>query len=305
MKIEQAIVQYLLKTKKLTLEGIGTFLLYNTAPDPADPEKAVTLPEKSVVFQYDPKAGEDPDLVDFIVENTNKIKPLASSDLDSFLSLGRQFLNIGKPFVLQNLGTLDKLNSGELVFKQGHLITHRIEPEKIKIEEPENEEKEENLFNDYQKERKKSKAPKSILAILIIIILIFLAWTVWHYGFNKKNNVENLQSTETVVPITDSSHLKKDSSTIANAALDSINIQKKQRGDSITFNIVVRKYRSESAALARFEELKNYHRNVIMYTSDSVIYKVAEPFTLPISDTTKILDSLKRYYTKVYVEIPK
>ncbi|HEY5461644.1 MAG TPA: hypothetical protein VIJ95_00165 [Hanamia sp.] len=305
MKIEQAIVQYLFKTKKLTLEGIGTFLLYNTAPDSADPEKAVTLPEKSVIFQYDPKAKEDPDLVDYIVENTNKIKPLASSDLESFLSLGRQFLNIGKPFVLQNLGTLDKLNSGELVFKQGHLIAQKIEPGKVKIEEPETEEKEENLFNDYRKERKSSNTPKAILAVLVVIILGFLGWAVWHYGFSKKSNVESLQSTETIVPITDSSNLKKDSTVNANAAADSNNIQKNNAGDSITFNVVVRKYRSEGAALARLKELKYYHRNVIMYTNDSVIYKVAEPFKLPLSDTTKILDSLKRYYAKVYVEIPK
>lgn len=303
MKIEQAIVQYLFKTKKLTLEGIGTFLLYNTAPDSADPEKAVPLPEKSVIFHYDPKAKEDPDLVDFIVENTNKIKPLASSDLESFISLGRQFLNIGKPFVLQNLGTLDKLNSGELVFKQGHLVAQKIEPGKVKIEEPETEEKEENLFNDYQKERKSNNAPKAILAVLVVVILGFLGWAVWHYGFSKKNNVESLQSTEPIMPITDSSNLKKDST--ANAAADSNNIQKNNAGDSITFNIVVRKYRSEGAAMARLKELKYYHRNVIMYTNDSVIYKVAEPFKLPLSDTTKILDSLKRYYAKVYVDIPK
>jgi hypothetical protein len=40
-----------------------------------------------------------------------------------------------------------------------------------------------------------------------------------------------------------------------------------------------------------------------MYTTDSITYKVAEPFALPLSDTTRILDSLRRYYTKAFVEI--
>lgn len=305
MKIEQAIVQYLFTAKKLTLEGIGTFLLYNTAPDSSDPEKSAALPEKSIIFQYDPRAKEDPDLVDFIVEHTNKIKPLASSDLESFLSLGRQFLNIGKPFMLQNIGTIDKLNSGELVFKQGHITPQKLEPQKVKIEEPEDEEKEENFFNDYQKERKNNSAPKVILAFLVIAALVVLAWAVWHYGFSKKNDTETLKSTEPIVPITDSSQLKKDSVILANAEPDSNNIQKNQPVDSTTFNIVVRRYRSKNAAIKRLEELKSYHRNVIMYTDDSVIYKIAEPYTLPLSDTTRIINSLKRYYTKVSVEIPK
>ena len=67
------------------------------------------------------KPSEDNDLIDFIVQNTKKIKPLASADLDSFLTLGRQFLNIGKPFTIQNLGTLEKLKSGDLNLNPGLL----------------------------------------------------------------------------------------------------------------------------------------------------------------------------------------
>jgi hypothetical protein len=33
-----------------------------------------------------------------------------------------------------------------------------------------------------------------------------------------------------------------------------------------------------------------------MYTADSVTYKLAEPFNLPLSDTAKIKDSLNRFY---------
>jgi hypothetical protein len=46
-------------------------------------------------------------------------------------------------------------------------------------------------------------------------------------------------------------------------------------------------------------------RDVIMYTTDSITYKVAQPFILPLSDTTKILDSLNKYYYrgKAFIEI--
>src|SRR6185437_16456160 len=112
----------LLKTKQLTLQGIGIFHLDASVPTSADPDKPIIIPENAITFQYDPRAKEDEGLVDFIVEHTRKIKPLAASDLDSFLSLGRQFLNIGKPFNLPHIGTLEKLNSGVLSFIGGQHV---------------------------------------------------------------------------------------------------------------------------------------------------------------------------------------
>ncbi|MGH2649304.1 MAG: hypothetical protein ACRDE8_17120 [Ginsengibacter sp.] len=114
MKIEQALVLYLLKNKQVSLQGIGTFKIDGAIPDSTDSDKPFVIPAEAISFSYDPRTKEEDDLIDFIVVNTKKIKPLASADLDSFLTLGRQFLNIGKPFTIQNLGTLEKLTSGEL-----------------------------------------------------------------------------------------------------------------------------------------------------------------------------------------------
>ncbi len=108
LKIEQVIVQQLYSSKKITLQGIGTFSLDSSVSLPVDSEKAMVIPENAIHFDYNPKVGEDEPLIDAIVQHTKKIKPLASADLDSFLMLGRQFLNIGKPFTIGGLGTLDK-----------------------------------------------------------------------------------------------------------------------------------------------------------------------------------------------------
>ncbi len=295
MKIEQVLVYYLLKTKHLDLQGIGTFQLEGSVPDVSDSDKPVVFPENSVTFYYDPKVTEDEGLVDFIVEQTHKIKPLAASDLDSFLSLGRQFLNIGKPFTLPNIGTLEKLNSGLLAFKPGQTMAERIEPNKIKNENEDGTAEEESLFNDYQKARKSNSGAKLIFVLLILIVLAAIGWAVWHFGFNKTNSPETLTTTEPVVPIKDSS-FKTDSAIIANS---------KPASDSVTFRIVVNQYRTIYSAEKRLASLKKSNRNVILYTdNDSATFKIAEPFKLPLSDTTKMLDSLKTFYTKTYgVEI--
>lgn len=296
MKIEQALVHYLLKNKVLTLQGIGTFELNAALPEPTDPDKPIIIPENAISFQYDPRAKEDDGLIDFIVEHTNKIRPLAASDLESFLSLGRQFLNIGNPFTLYNLGTLNKSSSGELVFEAGELIAKKIEPQKIKIEGPENINEEEKYFNDYTPERKSKNGTKAIYTLLILIALGLIGWAVWHYDFNKKED-ESISSTEPVIPIIDSAASTAMDSTKTNSSINQSN-----SADSFSFKIVVNEYTSLNAAMKRLSDLKRYGRNVIMYSSDSLKFKIAEPFTLPLSDTTKILDSLKGYYTNVYVE---
>jgi len=296
VKIEQVLVHYLLKTKKLTLQGIGTFHLNASVADSSDSEKPIVIPENAITFTYDPRVTEDEGLVDFIVEHTRKIKPLAASDLDSFLSLGRQFLNIGKPLNLPHIGTLEKLNSGVLAFVPGQLIAPRIEPNRIKHEDEEPKEAaEENLFNDYQKERKTNNSGKMILTLLVLVILAFAVWAVWRYAFTKKDEPKNLTTTEGIVPVKDSS-FKADSTTIAN-------VQPAKVSDTVSFNVVVGEYHTQTAAEKRLGRLKNNHRNVILYTDDSTIYKVAEPFNLPLSDTSRILDSLRRYYAKALIEV--
>ena len=297
MKIEQVLVHYLIKTKQLTLQGIGTFHLDASIPDSADSEKPIIIPENAITFNYNPRVTEDEGLVDFIVEHTKKIKPLAASDLDSFLSLGRQFLNIGNPFNLPHIGTLQKSNSGVLTFVPGQLVAPRMEPNRVRQEEEEGgEPAEESLFNEYQKERKTNNAGRMILMLLVLVILGFAVWAVWRYAFTKKEETQNLTSTEGIVPVKDSS-FKSDSTTIANAT------PVVPVSDTVSFNIVVSEYHTANAAENRLQKLKNYHRNVIMYTDDSSTYKVAEPFYLPLADTTKILDSLKRYYAKAFVEV--
>ena len=297
MKIEQALVLYLLKHKQISLQGIGTFKIDGAIPENNDHDKPVIIPAEAISFTYDPKTKEDNELIDFIVLNTKKIKPLASADLDSFLTLGRQFLNIGKPFTIQNLGTLEKVNSGDLVFKPGPVI-QKIELPKPKIEDEGGEKYDENLFHDYQKESPPNNR-KVFLIILIIALLGLGSWAAWHFGF-KKDTAESVPATNNIVPVRDTvdTTQKQTSDSLAEAqrVTDSIRNAQKNPADSFTFKVVLKTTTNKEVALARLAKLKSYGRKVIMYTDDSITYKVAQPFMLPLSDTTKILDSLNSYY---------
>ena len=280
MKIEQVLVQQLYSNKKITLQGIGSFRLDSSVSLPMDSDKGIVLPENAITFDYNPKAGEDEALIDAIVLHTKKIKPLASADLDSFLMLGRQFLNIGKPFTLEGLGTLDKAQTGELVFLPGQFITPKIEAPKA-LKEDETEEKS-GLFPDYDSEVK-SNSTRNIIIVVVIVLLGLGAWAAYEFLY-KKPDQQLVNETQPEQTNTDTL-IQKDSVITPVASID-----------GYTFKIVFKVTKDKQDALKTLNKYKKFGHKVIMYTTDSVNYKVAEPFTLPLSDTTRVKDSLNKFY---------
>jgi hypothetical protein len=291
LKIEQVLIHYLLKNKEITLQGIGTFKAVAPLPDTSDTQKPVIIPEGAISFDYNPRADVDPALIEFITEYTGKIKPLAASDLESYLMLGKQFLNIGNPFILHNIGTLQKNNNGQLIFKDGQYAADKIDPQR-KIEDEGAEQHDENMFNEYQKERDGGKG-KGILVVVAIIIIGMIVWALYQFVFKNNEKTDSVSTTNIISPIADS--LFNDS---INRSVNQPVSVIKAPSDTFTFNVIVNEFNDKLRAENREKELTRYGRKVILYTSDSVTYKIAEPFNRPLSDTLKVRDSLNKYYGK-------
>ena len=299
MKIDQVIVLHLYNNKQVTLQGIGTFRLDPSVSLPADIQKELVIPENAVNFEYNPKATEDEALIDSIVQNTTKIKPLASSDLDSFLMLGRQFLNIGKPFTLDGLGTLDKTQAGQLIFIPGQFITPKLESSTA-LKESINEESS-GLFNDYN--RKPDNTGKKILAIAAAIVIIgLIAWAIYYFMIsdNSVNNENNLTGQTDLVA--DSFAVKMDSP--PQLAVPDTSYVENESEDGFTFRVVFQTTKDKNAIINRMNKLNSWGHHAVVYTTDSVNYKLAELFKLPLSDTGRIKDSLSKFYgSPVFVEV--
>ncbi|HLA60559.1 MAG TPA: hypothetical protein VK622_17415, partial [Puia sp.] len=108
MKIPLLLVQYLYKNRRMPLPGLGIFTLDKSVVLPDEHDRALLSMPNAVQFQNANIAAADKELISFICENTGKIRPLAISDLDSYLNLGMEMLNIGKPFYLEGIGTITK-----------------------------------------------------------------------------------------------------------------------------------------------------------------------------------------------------
>ncbi len=309
MKIENHIVQYLYEAKKVTLENIGTFYLSAEIPTP-EADKEVALPADAIRFEFDRNAPQDEGLVLYIVKQTRKIKPLASSDLESFSILARQFLNIGKPLIIEGMGTLLKSQEGGFEFTQGAYVNTKIDlhgggPLREKASE-------EISFSS--PEKKKSKVP-GLWVYGLIFLLLAGAASVAYYFFNKENTDQPLVHAPAVtIPDTNATTKLPDTSVTSQPAADTSLLKPVDSmalpaanvpaAGTYTFKIVIKEYANKILAEKAYQRLTNYGHTIILSPIDSVRYKLAIPFSSPLSDTLRAKDSLRIFFnSRTYVEL--
>lgn len=300
MKIEQLLVQYLYNNKEVSLQGIGTFRLAHSVVLPADNDKDFSIPADGISFTYDPKTPEDDALINFIVQQTRKIKPLASADLDSYIMLSKQFLNIGKPLRIEGIGTLLKNQAGQYDFTPGQYITPKIEP----AVKPLKEKLDDDVSFRAAEERKPVNVKKWALIIGLLLVLAGGGYATWWYFTNKAHNKATFEQPK---PEKETATAPDSNKTVSTRPPDSTTqntTTKPADPNSPLFKVVFMTTTDKFKAIARMSQQLARGHKVIMYTADSITYKLAEPFILPLSDTLRVKDSLAKWYygKKVFIE---
>ena len=286
LKLSPLLSQFLITNKELNLTGIGKFSLDNAG---------------TIVFEQDASIKEDPELIKFIAENTAKMKTLVSADLDSHLELARQFLNIGKPYQFEGIGTLTKNKFGKFEFVQVN-----TSPEKTKeqhVEGRDTTSTTENSFTDYEEmfSPKRSKAPtgKKIVTWLIALIGLSLAVFGGYLVYSKTKNKKVIVVKEEPAP-TQPQVQQDTSSKVVQTDTLSKSIPAAKSPDTVIakgmYRFVIEKA-ARQRALYRYNFLKSNFIDVKMDTKDSVLFKLY--FLLPSSpaDTAHKRDSLQRLYS--------
>lgn len=314
MKLALLLAQYLYTNKKLDLPGIGTFHLDpSVVIDPEIEKNHKPEPLNGIRFDYNNSIKENPELTDYIAAKSGKIKALAAADLDSHLWLGQQFLNIGKPFVLEGIGQLIKTQSGALDFSAGS-----IQPEILKVQEnwqpiaDTSSQAGENDYKDLLNTRRESVQWKKPAAFILIIAGIGVA--IWGgYTIYKKNSAAQpaAMTTQDAPPVTKpapsvpepvpaTTTLPADTSSQPN------NTMAVTPGSNAGMFRFVVETAGRQRALARFQKLKSLPTDIKLETADSINYKLYFLLSASPADTAKMLDSLRTYYTpkwsKAFIE---
>jgi len=287
LKLAPLLAQYLYEHKKLDLAGIGTFLLDPTARTNPDAQHA----SEGITFQNNANVKDDEALISYISGQTGKMKPLASSDLSSYLELARQFLNIGKPFQIEGIGTLVKQKSGQLEFTADHLLIDKVKDSGIKeLSATSTSDGSLTTYESLKPQVEKSPPYKRIfLGLLIIATTALIIWAGYKmYKSNSSNEAgEEQNTTEETLPVNDTSkYVPPATDTIAT---------KQPTTATGTYRFVI-EIANRQRARYRYEMLRKGGVPVQISTADSVTYKLF--FLLPATpaDTARISDSLTIWY---------
>lgn len=297
MKIPQLLVLYLYTNRKMSLPGLGIFTLDKSVILPDENDRNLHSTPNAVQFQNANIVAADKELISFICEQTGKIKPLAISDLDSYLNLGMEMLNIGKPFYLEGVGTITKNKAGKFDFSPGEysLIRETGSPadhDKKKVYAKDKKQVTESL-------PVQNRTGLKVLAFISALVIVGLGgWMM--YKKNSQTVSETNPDTSSVVqqqvPVATDT-LKRDS----------------QRKDSATvlpadtphpvaaihpgtpYKFIILATDDKPRALRRYNQLIGFNLKAHYYHVDST-YKVFFQFPALARDTTHIKDSLRKEY---------
>lgn len=298
MKLTHLIAQYLYKTKRLELQGIGSFILEGPIDIDLENEKSQKEARiEGISFQNDQSIKKDPELIAFLSTHSGKIKALAAADLDSHLELAKQFLNIGKPFLLEGIGSLTKIRSGEYAFTPGTVLTEKFIEQKIKtdITDLRSEEPASDYKAALYKRPKTTNWKKPITFLLVILGIAIAIWggyAVYKRNADKKQNLtepkdKTILIEDNIPAIKDSINIETPATTVNTSGLTKFVLEISDR----------------TRAFERYNQLKTYLWDVHMETKDSISYKLF--LSLPVSpaDTSRVVDSISILYgRKVFIE---
>lgn len=294
-KYENLISAYLRQQKTVSLEGIGHLRLENDTPQ----------------FIGDKKAETSVALVEYISEKMGKSQSLVKYDVQSHLDQSKQFINLGKPYVIPGFG-------GITINKEGKY--------ELDMSETAVAEEEEYLTEQASLSVEKSKKKNGLVALAVLLLLFILSaigYGIYSVVRSEPQVVETVPEPEPEVVALDTASLTSVPRHDSSATLTDTMISRRpdslktalpapaptvKPDSSALHSDAVRTYRyvfEQTANLARAEkrtdDLKNWGKPAAFDSvkrKDSTFYRLYFIVKAAPSDTLKIKDSLERYFQK-------
>jgi hypothetical protein len=297
LKLSALFAKFLYQHKELRLPGIGIFSIDPSLPIPDATDKNLSDFTRQIKYDQKPITAADDEFINFIRTETGKIKPLAISDLESFLSDGKILLNIGKPFTIEGIGYLQKSREGNYEFTPGEPMLQRHEtPAQKETAEPAT--KHASLFTE---DAQKGNGFRKFLIVAGVIAGVALV--VWGgYSLSHRSSGSGSSS--------DSVAISEETPTRANTILDSTQrlidsaLNATAQADG-TYKFVIERTRSKGRAYRRFNQIKDNGSDIKMESpADSSLISLYFVLPAKVSDTSRMKDSLRIWYGRkeVFIE---
>ncbi len=292
MKIQEILSQYLYKEKTLTLPGLGRFDL-NPSVNIYD-LKEEGWPADTISFTTNRSAVVEEGLLLFLMQQTGKMKPLAMSDLESYVSNGMQLINIGKPFPIKGIGSINKTKDNQYTFEQGSPALEKIDSintdhvrDRTVLAEGETE------IDFSHEERKSSKKPIIILGSIVALVLV--GWAIY-LAIPKKAKAPEPEANyiEQVTPVDTTTQQPGTAAIVTQDTLPAVITPTVV--DTGSLKLVIETTTTKAKADARIAFHKTRGRELSLNMKDSSTYQLVLLLQKPLADSSKVKDSLRNWY---------
>ena len=328
MKISVLVAQYFYQHRVLNLAGIGSFYLDDAVDVQSIADKNSRDLLEHIHFAQKTITRPDDELIDFIRKHTGKIRPLAESDLETFVADGKLMLNIGKPFHIEGIGTLQKNKDGVYEFTPGLPAVQRLEsPPPINPPDRENDPvKKKSVFDENPYETHNSSTRRLAVILGVVVGLGIILWGGYSLFSSKVDhssvaansnqpvnpedstgrtsqylhNLDTPQKALAEVLKKDSIHLNKNEQAETTKTATPIATPATSTGTTIAtgpskmYKYVLQTTQYKTTALGMYNRLKP--KVVLETTPDSSFFKIVISLPGTPADTTRIKDSLHFWY---------
>jgi len=291
-KYEPFIQEYLSARGEVSLEKLGVFRL---TKEKIVPESNEFVAPYLINFMYDRKAVTSEPLIEFIAEQEKKNKLLVAFDIESYLEEVRQFVNIGKSFTIEGLGSLTMNKQHEIEFLQ-----------ETKLESKEGSDqsrrKRADTYSGYERKSNQPARGSKVGLLVIFIVLVILAGiggTVYYRFFkNDDHSVPDAAKDASADSGSQPDTLQKTAITPENTALP------KQTGsvaDSFLVKFIFEVTSDKLRAYNRIAQLREFGDPAALdsiRTDTGYVYKLYVKQKILKADTTKAKDSVQLYFQK-------
>lgn len=309
MIIDHLLGPYLYQHKRLSLPGIGVFTLSENAVIP-DENAKVKAPIEGLSFSSGAAAQLEDSLVQFVRERTGKMKALAEADLNSYVATAFQYLNIGKEFYFEGIGTLVKNKDNVYSFTPGIPVSQKLEEPSLRSNEP----KRKSVFEEETPGSKTGMGRVAVISgiVVTLAVVVFGGYYLYHKNTgdseNKQTSTEQLPATDVLntVPQSDSNAVRRPDSTAVVKQADSLHSAKPPVADTVVpaggFRFILETTDKKARAVKRYEQLKGvtilkpYNNTVHVETNDSLSFRIYTIVNCAPADTARIKDQLNAWY---------
>ncbi len=280
--------EYLEEQKSVSFEKIGT-LLYA----PKNNAEDLHFTPGTLQFKYDKKASTSPGLIDFIGQRLGKNRVLIQSDIESYIELIRQFINIGKAYEMENIGVFKLAKTNEYEFTPYDVLTKKEENKVSK--------KQQTASNtNFGNKQKTNRSALMVLAVLIVLaVLGVVAWGTYNLFVTGNANTSG-SDTHNVNPALNMA----DTSINSQSAKDTFATIK---NDTTDYKFIYETTSSAMRAYTRNGQLKSYGNPAGLdstITDTAKVYNLYIKMRLYYADTARVKDSIQKHLQRTISIVP-